>query len=125
MYCFLTPQLMEVFPSMETNMPKYMVHILVSLKLSLWHTALEIYMLDSEFPETVIEGQASDISNICEFSWYQWVMFRDGPVQYTAYNLVLGRHLGPARDVGPARTAKVLKANGEVFPRYILRALKL
>ena len=45
-------------------------------------TALEVYIPDGEEPETVMKGQASDISHICEFSWYQWVMFRDGPVQY-------------------------------------------
>ena len=63
-------------------------------------------MLDGGLPETVMKGQASDISHIYEFSWYQWVMFSDGPVQYPADNLVLGRYLVPARDVGPAITAK-------------------
>ena len=53
-------------------------------------------MLDGEVPETVMKLQASDISYICEFSWYQWVMFRDSPVQYPADNLVLGSYLGPA-----------------------------
>ena len=53
-----------------------------------------------------MKGQASDISHICELSWYQWVMFRDNPVQYLADNLVLERYLGPARYVGPAMTAK-------------------
>ena len=60
--------------------------------------------------------QASDTSHICEFYWYQWVMFRDCPVQYLAYNLVMGRHLDPDRDVGPAMTAKILKVNYEVVP---------
>ena len=72
-----------------------------------------------------MKGQASDISYICEFSWYQWVMFHDGPVQYTADNIVLGRYLGPTRYVGLAMTAKCLKANGEVVPRSTLRALTL
>ena len=35
------------------------------------NTALDIYLLDGEVPETVMKGQASDISHICEFSWYQ------------------------------------------------------
>ena len=69
--------------------------------------------------------QASDISNICEFSWYQWIIFRDGPVQYPVDNIVLGRYLVPARDAGPAMTSKCLKANGEVVPRSTLRALTL
>ena len=63
-----------------------------------------------------MQVQASDISHICEFSWYKWVMFCDGPVQYLADNLVLGRYLVPAGSVGPAMTAKILKANGEDVP---------
>ena len=66
-----------------------------------------------------MKGQASDISHICEFSWYQWVMFRDVPVQYPSDNRVLGSYLGPARDMVPAMNAKILKANGEVFPYLI------
>ena len=79
-------------------------------------TALDIYILDGEVPETFMKVQASDISHICKFSRYQWVMFHDGPVQYPADNLVLGRYLEPARDVVPAITAKILKVNGEVVP---------
>ena len=60
------------------------------------NTALEIYMIDSEVPETFMKGQASDISHICRFSWYQWVMFLNGPVQYPENNIVLGRYMGPA-----------------------------
>ena len=69
--------------------------------------------------------QASDTSHICEFYWYQWVMFCDGPVQYPLDNLVLGSYLGPAWDVGTAMTAKILKANGEVVPWSTFHALTL
>ena len=50
---------------------------------------MTFYMLYGEVPETEMKGQASDISHICEFSWYQCVMFCDGPVQYPEYNLAL------------------------------------
>ena len=69
--------------------------------------------------------QASDISHVCEFSWYLWVIFCDDPVQYTADNLVLGRYFGPARDLGPAMNSKILKANGKFVPQSTLRALTL
>ena len=39
-------------------------------------------------------------------------MFRDFAVTYPDDKLVLGRYLGPSIDVGPALTAKILKANG-------------
>ena len=89
------------------------------------NTSLDIYMLYSESSETVMKVQAYYISHICEFSWYQWLMFCDSPVQYPADNLVLGRYLGPSQDVGPAMTAKIIKANCEVIPRSHLRALAL
>ena len=79
-------------------------------------------MLDIEVPETVMKGKASDISHICELSWYQRLIFCNGPVQYLSDNLLLGRYLVPARDVGPAMTTKFLKMNGEVVPQYNLRS---
>eukprot|EP00985_Skeletonema_marinoi_P035280 scaffold46130_cov504-Skeletonema_marinoi.AAC.1 len=50
-------------------------------------------------------------------------MFRDTAVTYPEDNEVLGRWLGPAIDVGPAMTAKILKSNGEVVYRTTFRAL--
>ena len=102
------PHTQVIITSVTSN---YKEEALISL-----NTSLSIYMLDVEATETVMKGQASEISHICEFSWYQWVMFCDGPVQHPADNLVLGCYLGPAQDVGPAMTAKTLKANGEVVP---------
>ena len=39
------------------------------------HTALDIYGLEGQVPETCMSGQTGDISNLCEFEWLQWVMF--------------------------------------------------
>ena len=41
------------------------------------HTAHIIYELDDEVSETRMNGQNSDIRNICEYSKYEWVMFSD------------------------------------------------
>ena len=71
----------------------------------------------------VMSGETSDISQFCEFAFYDWIMFRDQPVAFPDGNPVLGRYLGPAIDVGPALTAKILKANGEVVYRSTYRAL--
>lgn len=87
------------------------------------HTCLDHYDLDGQTPEGVMKGNTPDISHICEFGWYDWVMFRDGPNQWPEPNLVLGRYLGPTRDVGNIMTAKILKENGEVVPRSTLRHL--
>ena len=47
MHCFLTPRLLELFQSVEKNMPKRIVHILVGLELSLWQrkgTSMKLYI---------------------------------------------------------------------------------
>ena len=87
------------------------------------NTAWDIYKLQGETPETVLSGETSDISQFCELSFYEWVMFRDEPVRYPDDNPVLGRFLGIAIDVGPAMTAKILKSNGEVLHRSTYRGL--
>ena len=33
-----------------------------------------IYKLDGEVPETLMSGKISDISQFCEFEWFEWVM---------------------------------------------------
>jgi len=87
------------------------------------NTAHNIFILQGEVPETVMSGETSDISQFCEFAFYDWIMFRDQPVAFPDDNPVLGRFLGPAINVGPTLTAKILKANGEVVYRSTYRAL--
>ena len=87
------------------------------------NTAHDLYVLDGQVPETIMSGQTSDISQFCELGFYEWIMFRDEPVQFPDDNPVLGRYLGPAIDVGPAMTAKIMKSNGEVVYRSTYRPL--
>ena len=39
------------------------------------NTAHSIYKLDGEVSEMIIYGKTSDISQFCEFEWFEWVMF--------------------------------------------------
>ena len=64
------------------------------------HTAHTAYELQGEVPETIMTGQTADISNICEYDWYEWIMFRDNKASYPHEKQTLGRYLGPAIDVG-------------------------
>ena len=57
------------------------------------NTDLDIYMLQGEVPETLMLGGTSDISQFWEHGFYDWVMFRDEPIQYPDENLVLGIYL--------------------------------
>jgi hypothetical protein len=74
-------------------------------------TAHEIHRLDGKVPETIVNGERADISTFATFKWYEWVLFRDTSVTYPDDTMILG----PAIDIGPAMTRKVLKANGRVI----------
>ena len=50
-------------------------------------------------------------------------MFWDTSVPFPDDKMVLGRDLGPAIDIGPAMTRKVLKENGQVVYRSTVRSL--
>jgi len=72
-----------------------------------------------------MKGGTADISQICEFGWYDWAMFRNPMEAFPDDKLVLGRYLGPATDVGSAMTAKILKQNGQFVCRSALRHLSI
>jgi hypothetical protein len=79
-------------------------------------------MTNGEVPETIMTGSTADISHICEFGWYDWVMFSMFPLSLIK-KLVLGHYLGPATDVGSALTVKILKSNRQTVCRSTLRHL--
>ena len=87
------------------------------------NTSFKRYKTFGEVSETNISGETSDISQFCEHPWYGWVKFWDTLVSFPDDKVVLGRYLGPSIDVGPAMTAKLLKANGQVVHRSTYRAL--
>jgi hypothetical protein len=91
------------------------------------HTANDIYVYATggEVPETIMKGGTADISQICKFAWYDWVMFCDilNTIAFPDKRLTLGRYLGPAIDIGLALMAKILKQNGQYVCRLTLRHL--
>ena len=78
--------------------------------------------LNGEVPETVI-GQPADISNICEYEWYQWIKYIEPTAQFPDPKWRLGRYLGPATDVGSMLTSKILSSSGRDVPRSTIRPL--
>jgi hypothetical protein len=68
------------------------------------HTAMDIYELHGQVPETVMTGQTPDISNLCEYEWFQWVMYYDPPRSYPNDKSQLGHYLGPVIDVVSSMT---------------------
>jgi hypothetical protein len=74
-------------------------------------TSNTVYMTSGKVPETIMTGSSANISHICEFGRFDWVMFRDNVPTFPDAKLILGRYLGPATNVGPTLIAKILKSN--------------
>jgi hypothetical protein len=87
------------------------------------HTSLDIERFEGQVPESKIKGETVDISTIAEYSWYEWVKFRDTAANFPVSKIQLGRDLGSAIDIGPAITRKILKKNGMVMYRSSVRSL--
>ena len=109
---------------MKTGSPKVLWDHCIELEaLVCSNTSNDIYMANGKVPETMMTGSTADTSHICEFAWFDWVMFRDNTPTFPDDKLILGRYLGPATDVGLALTAKILKSNRQVMYRSTLQNL--
>ena len=86
-------------------------------------TAHDNIELEGQVPETIITGQTADISPYVEHAWYDWVYAIDPIQSFPQDREILGRWLGPARDIGPAMCAKILKENGRILYASTYRGL--
>ena len=76
---------------LKQNAPKKVWNHSIELQAQIRsHTVLDIYELEGQVPETVMSGQMADISAICEFVFFQWVMFYQPTEQYPNAKLPLG-----------------------------------
>ena len=87
-------------------------------------TAKDLFQLHGSTPHTLTTGNDGDISNLCQFNWYEWCYFRQQKESFPYPKEVLGRVLGPSRNVGNEMAQWVLQANGKVVCRRSLRKLK-
>ena len=76
-------------------------------------------------PHTLVTGGEGDISNLCQFSWYEWVYFREHTAAFPHYKEVLGHVLGAACGAGNEMVQWILKANGQVVPCHSVRPFHL
>jgi len=67
-------------------------------------------------PHEATFGSPDDISNICNFGWYEWVYYRD-PGSFPKNREKLERVLGPIANEGNEMAQAVLNAKGKVIPR--------
>ena len=75
-------------------------------------TAKKLFQLSGVNPHTITFGTEADISNLCQYGWYEWVYFRDVKTSFPYQKECLGRCLGPAKNEGNAMAQWILKANG-------------
>ena len=81
-------------------------------------TPRNLFQLNGHTPITATLGIQGDISNICQFDWYDWCYYREeSDVQFPFQKRKLGRVLGPLKNEGNEMTQAVLTIEGTVVPR--------
>ena len=87
-------------------------------------TAKDALRLQGTTAHTLTTGEEGDISNLCQYGWYEWCYFRNDTAPFPHNKEVLGRVLGPARGAGNEMAQWILQRNGKVVPRRSLRPLR-
>ena len=87
-------------------------------------TPKNLFQLNGNTPTVATFGVEGDISNICQFGWYDWCYYRENSkVAFPYQKECLGRVLGPLKNEGNAMTQAILIENGSVVPRRTVRRL--
>ena len=108
----------------ESNAPLVFWDFAVELRARMFNvTAKNLFQLQGETPHMRTLGTQPDISNICQFVFYEWVYYRDGSASFPLPAEALGRYLGLARNHGNEMTKFVLTRKGQVVPRTTVRRL--
>jgi hypothetical protein len=103
---------------LKTRTPKRLWDYCLELQAKIRsNTAHDITTLGGQTPETVMGGETADISELCEYDWFQWLWYRDTNSSFPDESRVLVRYMGPAKSIGPTMCCHLLKANGSVIQR--------
>lgn len=86
-------------------------------------TAKNLYQLGSTTPYQTIYHREPDISNICQFGFYDWCYYREQTAKFPFPNKVLGRVLGPSDDFGNEMAQWILRVDGRIISRQTVRPL--
>ena len=70
----------------------------------------------------MITGEEGDISNLCQFGWFDWCYYRDSSM-FPFTEEKLGRVMGPAKNHSNEMARWVLKDTMKVVSRQTLRPL--
>ena len=88
------------------------------------HNAIprDLFQANGLSPYEITFGEQGDISNICNFDWFEWVYYKE-PNSYPSNREILGRVLGPLKNEGNEMAQAVLTMRGTIVPRRTLRPL--
>ena len=86
--------------------------------------ANNIFQLQGYNPHIATLGVMGDMSNLCQFVWYEWVYFRHKTADFPFQKEELGRCLGPTKNDGNEMCQWVLHQNGQVVLRRNIRRLR-
>ena len=111
---------------LESNAPLVLWDYCVERR-SLIHnlTARNSFKLQGQSAYTDLTGEQGDISNICQYGWYEWVYFWDQKQSWPLARKRLGRVLGPARGQGNEMCQYIMDERGNIIPRRTLRKLRV
>ena len=89
-------------------------------------TPRNLFQLEKNSPHQMQFGVQGDISNLCQFDWYDWCYYREeGTNLFPKQKELLGRVLGPSKNEGNEMAQNILNFKGNVLPRRTVRRLKL
>ena len=81
------------------------------------------HLLEKQLLHSRLTVQLIDISSICEFGWYNRVMYRAEGHKFTLQHQNLGRALGPSNNDVSAMSQWVITGTGDIMPIQMLRQL--
>ena len=87
-------------------------------------TPQTLFQTGSATPHEYQFGTPGDISNLCQFDWYDWCYYREEGTNLFPYGKeILGRVLGPFKNEGNEMAQAILNHKGAVVPRRSVRRL--
>ena len=88
-------------------------------------TPRNLFQLEKCTPYQMQFGVQGDISNLCQFDWYDWCYYREESANlFPKQKELIGRVLGPSKNEGNEMAQNILNFKGNVVPRRTVRRLK-
>ena len=82
-----------------------------------------LLQLQGHTPHSMALGESGDISNLCQFRWYEWYYFKKCKASFPEPAEELGCCLVPSKNEGNEIFQSVIHMNGRVVPRRSLHRL--